>query len=117
MSQSVLERFRPALKGDAPAVLDQIESQIRTLIEIGVLRDGDRLPTTRELSARMEVNRGVLLKAIRRLETAGVLKSRVGSGIVVSSRSPEGLTEFPWELKFSEAISRVTASENSSGRE
>jgi DNA-binding transcriptional MocR family regulator len=117
MSQSVLERFRPVLKGDGPAVLDQIDSQIRTLIEIGALRDGDRLPTTRELSAQMEVNRGVLLKAIRRLESAGVLKSRVGSGILVSGRAPDRLTELPWELKFSEAISRVTVAENSSGRE
>ena len=61
----------------------------------GLLRLGDRLPTTRELSAELVINRGTVQAAYRRLQEAGFVESRVGSGTVVRGAPP---AEQPFEL-------------------
>jgi len=91
-----------------------VADQIRALIARGTLRDGDRLPATRELAERLGVNRGVLLKAIRALEQEGALRARVGSGITVVATEREGVGR--WEPSFSSAIQRVSESDGSPSR-
>ncbi|HWC64489.1 MAG TPA: winged helix-turn-helix domain-containing protein, partial [Thermoanaerobaculia bacterium] len=83
MGQLVHDLYTPVQSTDPRPLADQVAEQIRTLIDRGTLRDGDRLPATRELASRLGVNRGVLLKAIRALEREGVLHARVGSGITI----------------------------------
>ena len=45
--------------------------------------DGDRLPTERELSARLGVSRSVVREAAQRLELQGLIEIRQGSGMKV----------------------------------
>ncbi len=101
-------------------LVDQVEERLRSLIDTGSLRDGERLPPTREIAASLGVNRGVLLKAVRRLEASGRLRTRVGSGItVVGSRPGEGAQreEGGAEVRFSSAICRLSPSESALARE
>lgn len=60
----------------AESLLDQIES--------GELAPGDRLPPERELSKLFGVNRMTLRRALRMLETQGLLIRRQGSGTYVA---------------------------------
>lgn len=71
----------------------QIEDAIRGLIERGVLPFGTRLPSTRDLATEVGVNRLTVHKAYQRLETNGLITTKVGSGTFVSSRSLRTQTE------------------------
>lgn len=64
----------------AAAVVRQIEG----LILQGILRPGERLPSERELSERLEVSRPSLREAVAELQEAGLLTTRAGSGIFVA---------------------------------
>lgn len=58
--------------------------QIELLILRGILRPGERLPSERELSDRLEVSRPSLREALAELQARGLVASRAGSGIFVS---------------------------------
>jgi DNA-binding transcriptional MocR family regulator len=62
---------------------EQLAAAIEARLATGVLAPGDRLPTTRELSAVLGVNRGTVQSAYRELARRGVVAGRVGSGTVV----------------------------------
>ncbi len=64
----------------AQAVVRQIE----LLILHGILRPGERLPSERELSERLEVSRPSLREAVAELQARGLLSTRAGAGIYVS---------------------------------
>ena len=115
MSQLVHGLYEPVQGSDPRALSEQVSDYIRSLVDRGTLRDGDRLPATRELAARLGVNRGAILKAIRVLEREGTLRARVGSGVTVVAR--ERGTTPRWEPSFSSAISRVSESETLAGNE
>jgi GntR family transcriptional regulator len=65
----------------AESLLDQIES--------GKLTSGDRLPSERELSEKLGVNRLTLRRALRMLEDQGLLMRRRGSGTYVAQAKME----------------------------
>jgi GntR family transcriptional regulator/MocR family aminotransferase len=111
MNQSALQLLSSPDRKRAGSLTDQIEERLRTLIDTGALREGERLPSTRELAAALGVNRGILLKAVRRLEESGRLKARVGSGITVVGAGLEG-ADPDEEVRFSSAIGRLTLSES-----
>jgi GntR family transcriptional regulator/MocR family aminotransferase len=115
MSQLVHGLYEPVQPSDHRPLAEQVADHLRGLIERETLRGGDRLPPTRDLAARLGVNRGVVLKAIRILENEGTLRARVGSGVTVVAR--ERAAGAHWEPSFSAAISRVSESELPAGRE
>jgi len=66
----------------------QIMDQIRFQIASGVLRAGEELPSTRALSAELDLNPMTVSKAYGYLEKEGVLERRPGLPLVV--RGGEG---------------------------
>jgi GntR family transcriptional repressor for pyruvate dehydrogenase complex len=64
----------------APArAVDEIAAQVREMIASGKLKPGDRLPSERDLSARLHVSRNTLREALRALEHAGIVEMRKGA--------------------------------------
>ena len=57
--------------------------QIESLILRGILRPGERLPSERELSERLNVSRPSLREALADLQDRGLLVSRAGAGVYV----------------------------------
>lgn len=67
----------------------QIMDQIRFQIASGVLKEGDELPSTRALSAELELNPMTVSKAYGYLEKEGVLERRPGLPLIVRANSGE----------------------------
>lgn len=72
-------------------IFEDIVRQIRRLIKGGSLKSGDRLPPERDLAQTFKVSRASVREAIRVLESEGLVKTRVGDGTYVETRSVEEL--------------------------
>lgn len=63
----------------------QLADEIRRHVAVGALREGDRVPTVRELAVLARVNRNTAARAVQLLEAAGIVHSRVGQGTFVAA--------------------------------
>ena len=61
----------------------QIVNQVRHALRLGLLREGDQLPTVKEVVARLVINPNTVLKAYRELEHDGLIAVRPGIGTFV----------------------------------
>lgn len=66
-------------------VVDEVIDRLVDLIVHENLKSGDKLPTERELMARLEIGRSSLREAIKTLSAVGALEARRGSGIFVGN--------------------------------
>lgn len=69
---------------------DFITEYLFDYIKQNHLVDGDKLPTERELSEKLQVSRTTTQKVFRDLEMQGVVYKRQGSGIFVGSKDKQG---------------------------
>src|SRR5579863_6802427 len=67
------------------SVVDAVADRLRGEILSGRLRPGTRLPSERELSLALGVNRITLRASLARLEALGLLTTRHGAGTIVAS--------------------------------
>jgi DNA-binding transcriptional MocR family regulator len=65
----------------------QIVRRVAGLVEDGTLTDGERLPSSRELAARLGVNRSTVCRAYEELWAGGYLESRQGSYSRIRTRT------------------------------
>jgi GntR family transcriptional regulator/MocR family aminotransferase len=73
--------------GGAPLAA-QISGQLEAAVTGGVLRAGDRLPSSRDLATTLGVSRTVVTNAYARLFAEGWLEGRHGSGTYVADVTP-----------------------------
>jgi GntR family transcriptional regulator len=67
------------------SLVDETERALRTWLARGAHRPGDRLPPELELAGMLGVSRGTLRTALDRLEDAGEITRRQGSGTYVGN--------------------------------
>jgi DNA-binding FadR family transcriptional regulator len=78
------------------SVVDAVADRLRNEILAGRIVAGSRLPSERELSLALGVNRLTLRAALARLEALGLVSTRHGSGTeVISWRDRAGLEALP----------------------
>src|SRR3954464_10233438 len=63
----------------------QIVRQVRQALRLGLLSEGDRLPTVKGVVARLAINPNTVLKAYRELEHEGLVAARPGVGTFVTA--------------------------------
>ena len=68
---------------DARPIYTQIVDNFRSQILAGVLENGDRLPSVRELAAQLAINPNTIQRAYRELEMAGWIATVPGKGCFV----------------------------------
>jgi GntR family transcriptional regulator len=80
----------------------QLALQVRQALRLGLLRPGDKLPTAKEVVAKLAINPNTVLKAYRELEREGLVGARPGQGTFVlktlSHNDPAGQTELRQQL-------------------
>ena len=70
-----------------------VVAHVRSLIDRGELRPGDRLPAERDLATQIGVSRPTVRAGLRALSAMGVVQSRHGSGTFIPSGPPSLGTE------------------------
>lgn len=70
---------------DGRPIYQQLARQIRMQVSTGRLTEGEQLPAVRRLAEQLLINPNTVARAYRELETEGVVSSRRGAGVFVSS--------------------------------
>jgi len=78
----VIEFHLDSRSGVSP--YQQIVQQVRQALRLGLLREGDQLPTVKEVVASLAINPNTVLKAYRELEHEGLVGPRPGVGTFVT---------------------------------
>jgi DNA-binding transcriptional regulator YhcF (GntR family) len=87
----VIEFHLDSRSGVSP--YQQVVQQVRHALRLGMLREGDQLPTVKEVVASLAINPNTVLKAYRELEHEGLVAARPGVGTFVTrTLSDESLT-------------------------
>jgi GntR family transcriptional regulator len=63
----------------------QLTQQVRRALKLGLLEQGDQLPTVKEVVARIAINPNTVSKAYRELEHEGLVEGRTGVGTFVAT--------------------------------
>jgi GntR family transcriptional regulator len=61
----------------------QLIQQVRQALRLGLLTEGDQLPTVKDVVAKVAINPNTVLKAYRELEHEGLVEPRPGAGTFV----------------------------------
>lgn len=98
-------------------VYKQIINNIYEAIGNGDLKEGDKLPTIKELSGQLQVNPNTIAKSYRELELKGVIASKRGNGSFISAHQTETvtLTDEEKETRLNNLFSRVIAEAKNEG--
>jgi GntR family transcriptional regulator len=62
----------------------QVVHQVRRALRLGLLSEGDQLPTVKDVVASLAINPNTVLKAYRELEREGLVAARPGVGTFVT---------------------------------
>ncbi|MBQ3106729.1 MAG: GntR family transcriptional regulator [Eggerthellaceae bacterium] len=83
---SAFENYSIDKKSDIP-VWVQLRQRLSFCIMSGIYKEGDQLPTVRELAAQLDVHYHTVNKVYRDLETSGLVEMRSGRGTFVADLS------------------------------
>lgn len=87
---------------------EQIQAQISSLIAVGLLSPGTRLPTVRALAADLGVAAGTVARAYKELEALGIVITNRRQGTVVADAGVA-------EAGRAEAVSRQSRPQEANG--
>ncbi|MGW6641659.1 GntR family transcriptional regulator [Streptomyces iakyrus] len=88
MEEPVIEFHLNSRSGLPP--YQQLVQQVRHALRLGLLKEGDRLPTVKDVAKQMAVNPNTVLKAYRELEHDGLVAARPGVGTFVTRTLADG---------------------------
>ena len=74
---------------DSTPIYLQLVSNVTELIENGMLKGGDKMPSVRALALKLAINPNTIQKAYTELEHRGKLKNEAGRGCYVSNPDDE----------------------------
>jgi GntR family transcriptional regulator len=88
MARQLIEFHLDTASGLPPYL--QIVRQVRQALRLDLLREGDQLPTVKDVVARLAINPNTVLKAYRELERDGLVTARPGLGTFVTRTLTDG---------------------------
>ncbi|MDB6128927.1 MAG: ytrA 2 [Verrucomicrobiales bacterium] len=91
-------------KGASAPITRQIAEQIRAQCLSGVLKEGDCLPSVRQLARELAVNVNTVLRVYERLAADGWIVMRHGEGTFVLSPSPDCKTVGELNLEHEQLV-------------
>src|SRR6185295_8098614 len=73
-------------RGNGSNLYGQLVDGLERAIEAGELKDGERLPSERQLAAQLGLSRTTVVSSYRELESRGLVRGHVGRGTFVCAR-------------------------------
>jgi GntR family transcriptional regulator/MocR family aminotransferase len=84
ITPQILVTFISVDKKSGKTIHSQLYEQLKNGIYAGMLRPGDRMPSTRELGLELKVSRNGVLQVFEQLTMEGFLETKTGAGTFVS---------------------------------
>ncbi len=81
-----MKEFNIILRDNDVSKYIQIYSHIKKLIDTNKLKDGEKLPTIRELADNLKVNKSTIINAYKKLEDEGYVLQKIGSGTYIRKK-------------------------------
>jgi GntR family transcriptional regulator len=100
---------------DPTPIYAQLERGLRAAIATGRLRQGDQLPTVRQLAVDLRVNANTVARVYGELERAGVLETRRGVGSFVSAGRTAARPAEEKARRLRDFVTRVLADADKGG--
>ena len=97
MGEPVIEFRVDPRSGVAP--YRQLVQQVRQALRLGLLDEGDQLPTVKEVVAQVAINPNTVAKAYRDLEREGLVVARQGRGTFVANTLAPASLRYHDELR------------------
>ena len=91
---------------------EQIRVQIASLVAVGALPPGTRLPTVRSLAADLGIAAGTVARAYKELEQSGLIETGRRNGTVVAApptAPPATVNPAPYAAAMTAAVDRFVA--------
>lgn len=100
---------------DRTPIYAQLERGLRAAIAAGRLREGDQLPTVRQLAVELRINANTVARVYSDLERAGVLETRRGVGSFVAVTPERARSPREHERRLRAFVTRVMADADAAG--
>lgn len=84
-----------------------VARRVQQMILDGELREGDLIPSQRQLSEQFNVSRASLREALLTLETLGLVKTEPGRGTFVTAGQPDPEAALKWRYSDSHSMQDV----------
>ena len=92
---------------DSQPIYRQLRDRVVAMILDGVLKDGDPLPSVRNVAAEYRVNPLTVLKGYQQLADEGVVEARRGRGMFVNAGARELLLRSERQKFFTDEWPRI----------
>lgn len=90
---------------------EKVTHYVKERIKTGELRVGDKIPTERELSEKLEVSRNSVREALRTMDNMGLIRCRQGSGNYISGEMQQIIEETLYMMFMLKQISDIDVSQ------
>jgi GntR family transcriptional regulator/MocR family aminotransferase len=84
ITPQILVTFISLNKNQGNTIHNQLYEQLKSGIYEGMLRPGDRMPSSREMSAELKISRNTVLQVFEQLMMEGFFETKTGSGTFIS---------------------------------
>ncbi|HUE87064.1 MAG TPA: GntR family transcriptional regulator [Vicinamibacterales bacterium] len=100
---------------DRTPIYAQLERGLRAAIAVGRLREGDQLPTVRQLAVDLRVNANTVARVYTDLERSGVIETRRGVGSFVTASPGRARPPREHERRLRAFVTRMLAEADAAG--
>ncbi len=100
---------------DRTPLYTQLDRALRAAIASGRLKQGDQLPTVRQLAVDLRVNANTVARVYAELERAGVLETRRGVGSFVAATATDARPPDEHQRRLAAFVVRVLADATAAG--
>ena len=90
---------------------EKVTHYVKERIKTGELRVGDKIPTERELSEKLELSRNSVREALRTMDNMGLIRCRQGSGNYISGEMQQIIEETIYMMFMLKQISDIDVSQ------
>jgi GntR family transcriptional regulator len=100
---------------DSTPIYAQLDRGLRAAIAAGRLREGDQLPTVRQLAVDLRINANTVARVYADLERSGVLETRRGIGSFIRATAAQARPPDEHQRRLRAFVTRLLGDASAAG--